>query len=174
VHCLHQCSGKIRVRRGGRFQDVKPVQEMRIDYPGIGTGVAWSVGHPEAVTLPLTYPEIRNSTNVMVGPRFLIEAVQALGAAIDAGELSVEQAAAQIEGPIPPELRKAAAAEPSGVPLPPLFALARGRRGHETVDVGALVLGPLPTSRASIRRRSPIARATPSPVAPPRESSACS
>lgn len=141
VHWMHQCSGTIRVRRGGRFEDVKPVQEMRIDYPGIGVGAAWSVGHPEAVTLPLTYPEIQNSTNVMVGPGFLIEAVRALGAAIDAGDLSVEEAAAQMEGPVPPELRKAAASESGGVRLPPLFALARGRRGSESVDVGALVRG---------------------------------
>jgi saccharopine dehydrogenase-like NADP-dependent oxidoreductase len=141
VHWMHQCSGTIRVRRSGRFEDVKPVQEMQIDYPGIGVGTAWSVGHPEAVTLPLTYAEIQNSTNVMVGPRFLIEAVRALGAAIDAGDLSVEEAAVQMAGPVPPELRKATASESGGVRLPPLFALARGRRGSESVDVGALVLG---------------------------------
>jgi saccharopine dehydrogenase-like NADP-dependent oxidoreductase len=141
VHWMHQCSGTIRVRRSGRFEDVKPVQEMQIDYPGIGVGTAWSVGHPEAVTLPLTYTEIQNSTNVMVGPRFLIEAVRALGAAIDAGDLSVEEAAVQMAGPVPPELRKATASESGGVRLPPLFALARGRRGSESVDVGALVLG---------------------------------
>jgi saccharopine dehydrogenase-like NADP-dependent oxidoreductase len=141
VHWMHQCSGTIRVRRGGRFEDVKPVEEIRIDYPGIGVGVAWSVGHPEAVTLPLSYPEIQNSTNVMVGPRFLIEAVRALGTAIDAGDLSVEEAAARMEGPVPPELRKAADSEGGGVRLPPLFALARGRRGSESVNVGARVLG---------------------------------
>jgi hypothetical protein len=120
---------------------MKPVQEMRIDYPGIGVGTAWSVGHPEAVTLPLAYPEIQSSTNVMVGPRFLIEAVKALGAAIDAGDLSVEEAATRLGGPIPPELRKTAASESGGVRLPPLFALARGRRGNESANVGALVLG---------------------------------
>ena len=141
VHWMHQCSGTIRVRRSGRFEDVKPVQEMLIDYPGIGVGTAWSVGHPEAVTLPLTYTEIQNSTNVMVGPRFLIEAVRALGAAIDTGDLSVEEAAIQMAGPVPPELREAEASERGGVRLPPLFALARGRRGGESVDVGALVLG---------------------------------
>jgi saccharopine dehydrogenase-like NADP-dependent oxidoreductase len=141
VHWMHQCSGTIRVRRSGRFEDVKPVQEMRIDYPGIGVGTAWSVGHPEAVTLPLTYTEIQNSTNVMVGPRFLIEAVRALGAAIDTGDLSVEEAAVQMAGPVPPELREAAGSESRGVRLPPLFALARGRRGSESVDLGALVLG---------------------------------
>jgi saccharopine dehydrogenase-like NADP-dependent oxidoreductase len=141
VHWMHQCSGTIRVRRGGRFEDVKPVQEMSVDYPGIGVGTAWSVGHPEAVTLPLMYPEIQSSTNVMVGPPFLIEAVRALGAAIDAGDLSVEGAATQMEGPIPPELRKAAASESGAVRLPPLFALARGQRGGAPRAVGAMVLG---------------------------------
>jgi hypothetical protein len=138
---MHQCSGTIRVRRRGRFEDVKPVQEISIDYPGIGVGSAWSVGHPEAVTLPLTYPEIQSSTNVMVGPRFLIEAVRALGAAIDAGDLSVEEAAAQVEGPIPLELRNSAASESGAVRLPPLFALAHGQREGAPVAVGALVLG---------------------------------
>ena len=31
-----------------------------VEFPGVGVGTAWSVGHPEAVTLPRWRPDISN------------------------------------------------------------------------------------------------------------------
>ena len=142
VHWMHQCSGKIRVWRDGAFADVKPVVERPIDFPGVGRGRAWSVGHPEAVTLPLCFPEIRDCANLMAGPSALMRAVEQLRDAIDAGQLSVEQAAAMITGPVPDDMRQG---DPDGrassAALPPLFALASGERDGAPRRVGALILG---------------------------------
>jgi saccharopine dehydrogenase-like NADP-dependent oxidoreductase len=138
VHWVHQCSGTIRVRRGGDFADVRPIQEVELAYPGRGRGCAWTVGHPEPLTLPRYHPEIRESVNVMVGPRAMVDALRGVCGEVDAGRLRVEEAAALLSGPIPPQLRDGAGTE---VRLPPLFALARGLRAGEPVDVGAAVLG---------------------------------
>ena len=64
--------------RDGQFTDATPVEEVKVDYPGIGTATAWTVGHPEAVTLPRTGKVLRNSHNVMVGSPRTIDAVRAI------------------------------------------------------------------------------------------------
>jgi len=56
VHWVHQCSHPITVLRGGELTDVPPLQRVALDYPGVGEGVVTTVGHPEAVTLQVSYP----------------------------------------------------------------------------------------------------------------------
>jgi len=138
VHWMHQCSGTIRVLRGGRLVDVPPVEELTIDFPEVGAGAAWTVGHPEAVTLPRTFSGVTDCVNVMVLPRWLVQVVRAFQSEIDAGRMTAEDAAAQLTGAsaLPAE---AADAEAS-VRLPPLFAYARGRRGGMPAAVGVPVL----------------------------------
>lgn len=146
VHWMHQCSGKIRLLRDGKFVDVAPIDEMKIEYPGIGTSTAWTVGHPEAVTLPLSRPGLCNSYNVMYGARSVIDAVRAIAAEIDAGRLTAVQGAQLLVSPAARQPRPEPASE-SGPPppkeprLPPMFALARGTRGGKHTSVGATVLG---------------------------------
>jgi saccharopine dehydrogenase-like NADP-dependent oxidoreductase len=65
VHWVHQCSGTIRLVCGGQVVDEAPLQELEIDYPGIGHGRGWTVGHPEALTLPRVRPEVRDCYNAM-------------------------------------------------------------------------------------------------------------
>jgi len=142
VHWMYQCSGKIRLLRDGKFLDVAPIEELKIEYPGIGTSTAWTVGHPEAVTLPRSRPGLRNSYNVMCGSRRVVDAVRGIAAEIDAGRLTAIQGAQLLVSP--------AARRPSPEPisptpkeprLPPLFALARGTRNGKPASVGTTVLG---------------------------------
>jgi saccharopine dehydrogenase-like NADP-dependent oxidoreductase len=143
VHWLHQCSGTIRICRDGVFVDVPPLEEVQIDYPAIGTGTAWTVGHPEPVTLANFRPELRNSYNVMVGPRRIIDVVRSISGEIDAGRLSAEEGAALLAAPAPREGDAGArvAAETGEPRLPPLFAVANGRRSGEPARAAATVLG---------------------------------
>lgn len=142
VHWMHQCSGSIRVWRNGAFADVRPVEERAVEFPSIGRGRAWSVGHPEAVTLPMTFPEIGSSANVMTGPTSLMAAVTELRDAIDAGQLTVEQAAQMMSQPMPDDLKKSMLAERGTTSeLPPLFALATGSKNGAPRSIGALILG---------------------------------
>ena len=141
VHWMHGCSGAIRIRRDGHDTDVKPIEEVTSDYPGIGEGTAWTVGHPEPVTLPRWKPEIKDSYNVMVGPRWLIDVVKQIGGAIDGGELTVEQGAALLTGPPPARTESAApSSETAGAQLPPLFAVASGTKEGKRQTVAATVL----------------------------------
>ncbi|MCP5058012.1 MAG: saccharopine dehydrogenase [bacterium] len=142
VHWMHQCSGSIRVWRNGAFADVRPVEERAVDFPSIGAGRAWSVGHPEAITLPMTFPEIGSSANLMTGPASLMRAVVELRDAIDAGDLTVEQAAQMMAQPIPDDMKKSMRAERGNAnELPPLFALATGSKSGAPRSIGAMILG---------------------------------
>lgn len=141
-HWMHQCSGEIRIWDDGGFIDVRPVVAREVEVPGVGTGRGWSVGHPEAVTLPLTFPEIRHSANLMSGPSGVMDIVAQLRDAIDGGELTVEQAAEMVSGPMPEQLlAEADATAANEVELPPLFALASGERDGSPHRVAAAIVG---------------------------------
>ena len=137
VHWLHQCSGTIRVFRDGSPVDVKPLDELSVDYPGIGMGRAWTVGHPEAVTLPRSQA-VASSVNVMVGSSFVIEVLRRLAREIDEETLSVEDAAALMTSFQPPGT--GIVGDPHLVHLPPMFAHASGVRDGRAVRQAAMVV----------------------------------
>jgi len=64
-----------------------------LDYPGVGRGTCWTIGHPESVTLPRTYPTLRASNNVMLASMTSVPGIKILAGLIDLGVLSVERAA---------------------------------------------------------------------------------
>lgn len=143
VHWMHQCSGKIRVLRDGRFVEIAPLEEMMVEFPGIGVGTAWSVGHPEAVTLPRWRTDISNCYNVMTGSPRVIDAVRSIAAEIDAGKLTPAQGAELLLRPPPREEGPQPSAEPPAPQrprLPPLFATANGLRNGKPTTAGATVL----------------------------------
>jgi saccharopine dehydrogenase (NAD+, L-lysine-forming) len=72
-HWLIQLSGTIRGWRDGVEREVKPLQPVDLRYPGIGPVRTYTVGHPEAVTLPRYLDGIVTSMNVMSGPDWLFE-----------------------------------------------------------------------------------------------------
>lgn len=68
-HLVHQVSTEIKVWKDGALRTVKPVERIKIDYPGEVKKTAYTVGHPEPVTLYKLRPEIRNCLNVMDLPK---------------------------------------------------------------------------------------------------------
>jgi saccharopine dehydrogenase-like NADP-dependent oxidoreductase len=129
VHWVQQLTGTIRVLADGGFQDVKPLTSRTIHYPGRGEVVTWSVGHPEAVTLPRAVPGLLHCANAMVGPPESFEGLAMIAQLVDSGALTIHQAADAILASMQ---EKAAAPvqqeEKARVVAPPLFAWASGRR----------------------------------------------
>lgn len=144
VHWMYQCSGTIRLFRDGRFVDVAPLEEIVVDYPGVGRGRAWTVGHPEAVTLPMSRAGITESANLMVGSPLVVEIVRGLAGRIDSEEMTAAEAASALLSGTFGAAPSVERSELDAVRLPPLFALASGRRGGVSATVGALVLATPP------------------------------
>jgi saccharopine dehydrogenase-like NADP-dependent oxidoreductase len=136
VHAMHQASGTIRVYRDGAFTDVEPLQEVVLEYPGVGPVTGYTFGHPEPVTLPRVRDDLLNSYNAMYGSPALIDLLRMAATAINSGEMDADQAAASMgEAGLDKILFGGESEAPK---VPRRFALAKGKsRGiPKTVAVG--------------------------------------
>lgn len=144
VHWFHQLTGTIRVVESGSMVDRAPLDALTLDVPGFGVGRGWTVGHPEAVTLPRRWPEVEECVNAMVGSPVTIGAVGALAELVDDGQMDVREAAHRLtSGQIPKFVVDSSPLD--DVRLPPLFATVEGTRDGQLVRRAAVVLA-LPPS----------------------------
>jgi saccharopine dehydrogenase-like NADP-dependent oxidoreductase len=138
-HGIEQLTGSIRVLRGGRLVEERPLRPVVVDYPGVGPRPARTFGHPEPVTLARTIAELRESFNVTFGSRSLIAQAVALGWLIDHRLLSPQRAArlaqwAEFRTAHDPRKEFTAAANGG---LPPIFARAAGTHNDRAATIGA-------------------------------------
>ncbi len=147
IHGIHQLSGTIQAFYHGKFCAGKPIEEILLDYPGIGIHPTWTIGHPETVTLPRYFSTLRKCANVMFTSKANLLGIKALTSLVNLGLLSVERVAGlaeKIEGPADPErnperiMDELKSSDEMG--LPPLFALARGIKDGKPASVGAMIL----------------------------------
>lgn len=144
-HWLHQCSAPIRAWNNYERSDIAPLQEVTFTFPGIGHTFAYTMGHPEAVTLPLAYPTLRSSLNLQCGPRELFTELGAVVRAVHDGNLTAEEAAAMVDsserGGATPD---SGAEQNSGEALPDIWALARGVKNSTPTTVAVYPTSELP------------------------------
>lgn len=129
-HWLLQIAGTIRGWRNGGPADTQPMLPVTFDFPGIGPVVGHTVGHPEAVTMPLNIPGVVTAMNLNSGPEWIFDNARRVAADYNAGNVTLQEGASRLENAERPE---------GGVyardPLGAVWALARGTRGGETVSV---------------------------------------
>ena len=66
-HGILQVTGKVMIRQNGKDEMVKPLKEVEVTFPGSKPTKSHIFGHPEAVTFPHHFKEIKNSTNLAHG-----------------------------------------------------------------------------------------------------------
>ena len=131
IHTVEETTGLIKVTEDGVEQMLPPLQTFELDYPGIGKLDIRTIGHPEPVTLPRVVKGLRRSVNVMSGPNWWFEHLESVARRVDAGDLSVHDAALILEEPVerptdaPPTLR-----------TPTLWAWAKGLKDGRSARVG--------------------------------------
>jgi len=146
VHGVHQMTGYIRSFEEGREIPRRPLRRIEIDYPGLGRGFVWTIGHPESVTLPRVFPQLRHSVNAMFSRPSTIRMVKALMLLVDLRLASVERVAAWIERiestrPSSPPFAGTTAGGAASAELPPLFALASGERDGQPARAAVALTG---------------------------------
>ena len=139
VHWLHQLTGTIRVVIDGALTDVAPLQTQSVAVPGIGEGRAWTVGHPEALTLPRRWPDVSECVNVMVGSPARVAAVGSLAKLVDIGDIDVHEAARRYTVGDFPEF-EVDTSPLDAVRLPQLFATVEGVRDGKRIRRSGIVL----------------------------------
>lgn len=129
VHWMQQSSGTISTVSGGRPTTQRPLQPVTLTLPGGRAGTAYSIGHPEPITLHRTLGLTGEAVNLMVISPQTLAYLDVLRHDIDRGRLTNETAAAQFAKPtLLPYLRTLPTALRSKGPgtLPPFFAALAG------------------------------------------------
>ena len=129
-HWLLQISGTIRGWRDGGYADTTPLAPVELDFPGLGTVRGYTVGHPEAVTLPRNIDGVTTSLNMTSGPAWLFDHARSVAASFEAGDITLAEGAEQLNHPPVPQH-----VAHNRDPLGSVWAWARGQRGDETLTV---------------------------------------
>lgn len=142
VHWMQQSSGTITAVRAGSLTEQRPLRPVTLELPGGRRGTAYTVGHPEPVTLQRTLKPTGESANLMVISPSALAYLDVLRRGIDGGRLTNETAARRIAKPdLPGIIRSLPRALTNRGPgtLPPFFAAAFGdRRGRDTAVLAHL------------------------------------
>jgi lysine 6-dehydrogenase len=142
VHWMQQSSGTITGVRAGSLTEQRPLRPVTLELPGGRRGTAYTVGHPEPVTLQRTLRPTGESANLMVISPWALAYLDVLRRGIDCGRLTNETAARRIAKPdLPGIIRSLPRALTNKGPgtLPPFFAAAFGdRHGRDTAVLAHL------------------------------------
>jgi saccharopine dehydrogenase-like NADP-dependent oxidoreductase len=132
-HWVHNCSDKIQIWRDGAWVEAYGLEEMTLAYPGRGEESVWLCGHPEPITIPRVYPELRESLNVMTSRRGLMEAIGRIAGRVRSGELDVPTASKKLL--VEPNMWGSAAGRAPS--FPDLFAVAEGIKDGTRIRAAA-------------------------------------
>jgi lysine 6-dehydrogenase len=142
VHWMQQISGSIRVLSNGQFVDIAPLEPIAMTFPGHGSGTAYTVGHPEPITLAASLGVRGRAANAMLVTPATLAFLDELRLDIDSGKLTNQTAASALESPSIRRQAKAAVCSlrkdgPGKLPL--FFALATGTKAGVATRSGATV-----------------------------------
>jgi NAD(P)-dependent dehydrogenase (short-subunit alcohol dehydrogenase family) len=143
IHFMEQIHGTVPVVEGGVLVHRAPLGAVEIDYPGLGRGTGYVVGHPEPITLHRSFGVAGRSCNVvLVADPATAAYLRGVQRDLDRGAIDLEQAGRAL---LSPTARRTARAVVDGArlrgsgPLPRLFALVRGTAGGHDAVVGCHV-----------------------------------
>ena len=134
VHGIEQIIGKVKVFSSGAYKMVRPLEKVTVDYPQLGAYEANIFGHPEAISFPHHYPEIKESLNLMhSNDDSLVSVLKLIRFFIEIKLLSKNMAAkllTWLEGTQSPDTEKA------GVEmLPSVYGYAEGIKDGQKMSV---------------------------------------
>ncbi|WP_458687678.1 saccharopine dehydrogenase family protein [Nocardia tengchongensis] len=168
VHWMQQISGTVAVVREGRITQEAPLQAVSLSLPGGRSGTAYTVGHPEPVTLWRTLRPSGDSANLMVLSPGTAAYLDVLRTDIDKGRLTNETAAADLASPSflrgIRSMARAAKFESPGT-LPPFFAAAIGIKDGQAYTALARLADDCEDGTALASLTSDMASATGIPLA---------
>ena len=145
VHAVQQMTGTVKIHNDGKPKMVKPLKKVEIDFPGFGKFKPRIFGHPEAITFPYHFKDIKNSINLAHGSGFgLLKWIMRL---VDWKVISIERAAGIVQN-LSSSIREDI--EGQGIEYgtrqknnnlsepPPLYALAIGLKDGKRASCGTV------------------------------------
>ena len=145
VHAVQQMTGTVKIHNDGKPKMVKPLKKVEIDFPGFGKFKPRIFGHPEAITFPHHFKDIKNCINLAHGSGFsLLKWIMRL---VDWKVISTERAAGIVQN-LSSSIRKDI--EGQGIEYrmsqknnnlsepPPIYALAIGLKDGKKASCGTM------------------------------------
>jgi len=142
IHWMQQISGEIDLIENGKQVSRPPMQAIELQYPALGSGSGYTVGHPEPLTLAKSMGISGNSASLMLMQSATAAFISNLGKEINRGKTSIEDAALQVGSPSLMKKLKAALAQvqyPKAKDLPPFFAWGKGTINEEQYVIAARI-----------------------------------
>jgi len=135
VHGIQQVTGYVKIFKNGKYEMVRPLKEVIVNYPEIGEKKANIFGHPEAVSFPYHYPNIKESLNLMHGgEKGLVGTLKFIRLLIEIKLISKNMAARifnWLDSSSSSETKKA-----DLIDLPSVYGYAEGKIGNKNFSVG--------------------------------------
>jgi saccharopine dehydrogenase-like NADP-dependent oxidoreductase len=137
MHGVEQMTGQVKVFKDGIFKMVKPLQKIKVDYPGLAMFHGNIFGHPEAVTFPNYFPALKDSINLAHGGHanfFILKSIMSL---VNMRLLSKEKAANLFSLL---ESKQSSQNRPKGGDYPPvMYGFAYGTKNGIPASVGVCI-----------------------------------
>ena len=135
VHGIQQVIGYVKVFNNGEYEMVRPLKEIMVNYPEIGEKKANIFGHPEAVSFPYHYPNIKESLNLMHGgDKGIVGILKFIRLLIEIKLISKNMAArifTWLENSSSSETKKT-----DLINLPGIYGYVEGKKGNKSLSVG--------------------------------------
>ena len=135
VHGIEQVTGYVKVFNNGKYEMVRPLKEVFVNYPEIGKKRANIFGHPEAVSFPYHYPNIKESLNLMHGgEKGLVGILKFIRLLIEIKLITKNMAArifTWLDNSISSEIKKNDIMD-----LPSIYGFAEGKKDNKNFSVG--------------------------------------
>ena len=142
VHGIEQVTGYVKVFKNGKYEMVRPLKEVVINYPEIGEKRVNIFGHPEAISFPYHYPNIKDSLNLMHGDeKGLVGILKFIRLLIEIKLISKNMAArifTWLDNSSSPKAKKN-----DLIKLPGVYGYAEGKKGNKNLSMGEATSLPL-------------------------------
>ena len=93
MHAVEQITGKVKIYQDSTYKMVKPLKSIDVNYPGLTTFTGNIIGHPEALTFPHYFKDLKDSINLAHGGSVGSFVLKAIAELVNGGLLSKNKAA---------------------------------------------------------------------------------
>ena len=93
MHAVEQITGKVKIYQDSTYKMVKPLKGIDVNYPGLTTFTGNIIGHPEALTFPHYFKDLKDSINLAHGGSVGSFVLKAIAELVNIGLLSKNKAA---------------------------------------------------------------------------------
>ena len=138
LHAVEQITGKVQIYQDSVYKMVKPLQAINVEYPGLPNFTGNIFGHPEAVTFPHYFPELKVSINLAHGGHVDSIMMKALTGLVNIGFLGKAKASNLFSWL---ESQESTQEKPnSNNYLPSMYGFAHGSKNGVPASVGVCIM----------------------------------